>query len=244
MIENIVAPQPWLRVFPDAASVFTAADIELQRHLHPLVSIELSVVNPAWSGWIHLISPIEPYEAYMGDHTTPFHNEYTRENWIAFRLDDEGRYRFLGDRRYFFLETDHSDTASDWLRPELEQHYQKQQSSFEAAIHRFHEYGGLYQPRRFKPLEKAEWATEPTTILDQVGGTVGSANWTGYPPIPSAFALNTEDDDNVFPTMANGDRFHFIAGVPGYHYRDSGADWILLFYEPVSRTALLTFDWT
>ncbi len=244
MIEHVVAPQPWLRIFPDAADVFAAADAYLQRHLHPLVSIELSIVNPAWSGWIHLISPIEPYEGYIGDHSAQFHNEYVRENWISFSLDPDGCYRFLGDKRYFLLETDDAQTVPEWLRPELEKHYLKQQISYEAAIHRFRQYGGLYQPRRFKPLEKADWAIEPMTLLDQIGGQVGWGNWTGCPPIPSAFALNTEDDDHVFPMMANGDHFTFIAAVPGYHYRDAGADWILLFYEPNSRIALMTFDWT
>ncbi len=244
MIENIVEPQPWLRVFPDSADIFAESDDYLQKHLHPLVSLELSIVNPTWSGRIHLLSPIEPYECYIGDHTKAFHNEYTCENWISFRLDDDGRYRFLGDRRYFFLENDELQTEHDWLRPELEKHYLKQHASYEAAIHRFHQYGGLYQPKRFKLLEKSESAHEPMTLLDQVGGQVGCGNWTGCPPVPSAFRLNTEDDDHVFPTMASGDRFTFIAGVPGYHYRDAGADWILLFYEPNSRIALMTFDWT
>ncbi|MBD0690397.1 hypothetical protein [Streptomyces sp. CBMA123] len=38
--------------------------------------------------------------------------------------------------------------------------------------------------------------------------------------------------------------FRFVAAVPGYHYRRGGADWILLFFEPVERLALLTFDWS
>lgn len=244
MIENIVELQPWLRMFPDSTDVFAESDSYLQKHLHPLVSLELSTVNPAWSGWIHLLSPIEPHDGYIGDETKQFHNDYVCENWISFRLDDDGRYRFLGDRRYFFLENDDLQIERDWFRRELEHHYLKQQTSYEAAIHRFRQYGGLYQPRRFKPLEKAEWATEPGAILDQVGGYVGWGNWAECPPIPSAFALNTEDDDNVVPTMANSDAFRFIAGVPGHRYRDAGADWILLFYEPKSRTVLLTFDWT
>lgn len=43
---------------------------------------------------------------------------------------------------------------------------------------------------------------------------------------------------------ADGARFRFVAGVTGWEYRAMGADRILLFYEPVSRVALLTFDWS
>jgi hypothetical protein len=244
MIENVADLQPWLRVFPAAEDVFADGDRYPEKHLHPLLSIELSMIDPAWPGQIHLLSPIEPYECYIGDQTKQFHNEFTCENWISFHLEADSRYRFLGDRRYFFLENDDLQTEHKCFRPELEKHYLKQQSSFEAAIHRFRAFGGLYQPKRFKPLEKAEWAEEPMNFVDQVGGKIGSGNWTGFPPIPPAFTLNTDDDDDVFPMMANGNRFWFIAGVPGYHYRDSGADWIVLFFEPKSRTVLMTFDWT
>ncbi|VWC81677.1 hypothetical protein BLA50215_01288 [Burkholderia lata] len=39
-------------------------------------------------------------------------------------------------------------------------------------------------------------------------------------------------------------RIRFVAGVTGWEYRAMGADSILLFYEPASRVALLTFDWS
>lgn len=244
MIENIFQPAPFLRVFPAVEDVFSATHAFLAKHLHPVLSIDLSAVDPQWKGWVHMLNPAEPYEAYMGDHTGMFHNEYVRENWISFSLDEAGRYEFLGDRRYFFIENDDARAESDGYRPELEKHYIKQQSSYEAAIQRYREFGGLYRPKRFKPLEKAESDAKPMNLLDQLGGPVTSGNWASYPPPPATFVLDGKDDDHVTIKLSTGEAFAFIAGVPGYHYRDSGADWILLFYEPKNKIALMTFDWT
>ncbi|MEY9842182.1 hypothetical protein [Streptacidiphilus sp. EB103A] len=52
------------------------------------------------------------------------------------------------------------------------------------------------------------------------------------------------DGDRAWPIGPAGRRFEFVAAVPGWHYRSSGADWIMLFFEPVDRLALLTFDWS
>ena len=46
----------------------------------------------------------------------------------------------------------------------------------------------------------------------------------------------------AYPVMPDGRRFHFIAATTGYHHCASGADAVLLFFEPESRTALITFD--
>ena len=53
-----------------------------------------------------------------------------------------------------------------------------------------------------------------------------------------------DDDTGIWPISRGGNRFWFVAEVPGYFYRHSGADSILLFFEPVERLALLMFDWS
>lgn len=105
MIEDIVTPQPGLKVYPPDTDVFAEPDAALARHLHPLVSIDLATVDPSWQGWIHLLSPVEPYDGLVGQDTAAYHNDYLRANWIGFRLDDNNRYTLLGDPRYFYLET-------------------------------------------------------------------------------------------------------------------------------------------
>lgn len=48
--------------------------------------------------------------------------------------------------------------------------------------------------------------------------------------------------DNVRPIGLDSARFRFVAGVTGREYRAMGLDRVLLFYEAVSRVALLTLD--
>ncbi|QVN20136.1 hypothetical protein [Burkholderia pyrrocinia] len=55
MIEDVVTPQPGLKVYPSDADVFAEPAAALARHLHPLVSIDLSAVDPSWQDWIHLL---------------------------------------------------------------------------------------------------------------------------------------------------------------------------------------------
>ena len=52
-----------------------------------------------------------------------------------------------------------------------------------------------------------------------------------------------DDEAAAYPVMPDGRRFRFIAATTGYHHCASGADAVLLFFEPESRTALITFDW-
>jgi hypothetical protein len=54
------------------------------------------------------------------------------------------------------------------------------------------------------------------------------------------------DDKNrgLVPVVDDVADFHFIASVPGYHYRHHSADEILLFYSPSTSIVLQTFDWT
>jgi hypothetical protein len=87
-LSSILEPTPYLRPFPAAADVFASPVESYARNLTPLLSIDLSVVNAAWRGWIHLVNPFEPYENFIGANTHPFHNYYLRENWLAFRCAD------------------------------------------------------------------------------------------------------------------------------------------------------------
>ncbi|KVA53350.1 hypothetical protein WI61_26225 [Burkholderia cepacia] len=239
MIEDIVTPQPGLKVYPPDTDVFAEPDAALARHLHPLVSIDLATVDPSWQGWIHLLSPVEPYDGLVGQDTAAYHNDYLRANWIGFRLDDNNRYTLLGDPRYFYLENPPAPRDAAY-RKELEAHYAEQQASIEAARKRFAEYGVLYSSNRYAPDARDFSREKPCNLVDQLGGSVGWGNWSGT----SDFPVDDSDPDDIRPIGPDGARFRFVAGVTGWEYRAAGADWILLFYEPVSRVALLTFDWS
>lgn len=238
MIENIVTPQPFLRVYPDAAAVFADPPERYARHLLPLVSIDLQAVNPDWHGWIHLLNPCEPAEGCVGDSTGAHHSYYCRSNWVGFRLNAENRYELLGDWRYFALENDQE--AYPGQHADLQAHYDEQHRVYELGKADFQQQGRVYPPFFLAKPHRYERPDEPSTILDQLGGGVGWGNWCSTSDLP----LDESDEDNIVPLSPEGQRFHFVACVPGDHYCASGASWVLLFFEPDSRTALLTFDWT
>lgn len=233
MLENINSLQPYLSVFPDPSTVFSDPVEKYTRHLHPLLSIDLSVINPAWDGKIHLICPVEPCEGFVGEYTTAYHNDFLKSNWIAFRLGKNSRYELMGDFRYFLLENpDIADPHPGHLEA-LKRHYADSHREFVGARDRF--------------LEQSRLGGN---LVDQLGGDIPFMNWTVY-CYPNQIRLNVANERdpearrNVYPLSPNGKRFHFIAGVPAYNYVSKcGADWIVLYYEPEERIAWLTFDYT
>lgn len=238
MQERIMASGGGLRVFPEPEDVFVADQAaELARHLHPLVSVDLAQVDAGWHGWIHLLSPLEPAQGYLGDHTRSFHSPLQTANWLGFALEND-RYRLLGDLRYFARATTPEELAEPWegFRARLDAHCETEERSFQAHRTAFRRDGVLVRVEEDGSPEYG--VSTPVAILDQLGGPPEPSNWTD----PELFPL--DDDGDVWPLSPAGNRFHFVAAVPGWHYRRRGADSILLFFEPEERLALLTFDWT
>ncbi|MFD9604246.1 hypothetical protein OG609_04175 [Streptomyces sp. NBC_01224] len=237
--EDVMTAGTGLRVYPEPADVFVADQVELARHLHPLISIDLAQVNPAWHGWIHLVSPLEPAEGYIGDHTQAFHSALQTTNWLGFAMDGD-RYRLLGDVRYFARAATPEEVPELWegFRARLDEHCERQERSYQAHRDTFRCEGELLRlDDEGSPLYGTR---DPVALLDQLGGRADAhSNWVD----PDLFHLEY-DDDHAWPISPAGNRFQFVAAVPGWHYRRSGADQILLFFEPVDRLALLTFDWS
>ncbi|MEV8328615.1 MULTISPECIES: hypothetical protein [unclassified Kitasatospora] len=237
--EDVMTAGAALRIYPDPADVFVADQAELARHLHPLVSIDLAQVNPAWHGWIHLLSPLEPSEGCIGDHTSAFHTGLQASNWLGFTLEGD-RFRLAGDLRYFARAAGPGEVPDPWpgFHADLAEHCERQERSYRAHRDSFRREGrlvhlgddGLPYPG----------STGEMALLDQLGGYADSAgNWIETDVFPLDY-----DGDRTWPVGPSGRRFEFVAAVPGWHYRSSGADWIMLFFEPVDRLALLTFDWS
>lgn len=236
-------PAKGLRVLPDAADVFVDDQQWLAAHVHPLVSIDLARVNKRWSGWIHLLSPIEPDEVTIGWRTAEVAaaadpTGMLRENWMPFRVEGD-RMRFLGDERYFALSYDRDDApmegpAYDRLRAFGEE----QARSYDATRRWFARNDTLVRLDRRGVA--AYGNTRPVPVLCQLGGAAGAGNWA-----MDDFPIElSRDESTATPMSPAGRRFHFVAEVPGWHYRTAGADGILLFFEPVERLALLTVDYT
>jgi hypothetical protein len=253
MIEDIKTPQPYLTVFPDAKDVFAEPVEKYATLLNPFISIDLSAVNPAWAGKIHLVSPVEPVEGFIGQYTQDFHNDFLKTNWIAFKLNADNKYELMGDFNYFEHENNHLKELHKEFQKEFDEHYAKNQKGFAEAKENYAKYGALYDKYGGETLaEKQAYYDEPSNLLDQLGGNTGWANWTvdcedfGV-KLNAEYYLQYTDTDAVYPIGPNGNRFYFIASVPAWHYITNGhggADAIVLFYEPIERIAWLTFDYT
>ena len=247
MIENgttLFNNTDWFTAFPDPQNVF-ASDVE--KHLQyflPLASVDLSKINPLWVDTVHFIVPIEPADGVMGDTTEEFHSYYSKDNWIGFS-NDAGRYVFEGDWRLFVR-----DTIPDY--------YQAALDGYEVAKKHFNEYGALHIMRR-KPNKDGEMFDfkHPRALVKQLGGECHDANWANMGNFKISRFGNWIDTDHtgshdrkkIRPETEDGRPFEYIGLVNSSYYnmsRDTRYTWAetLLFYDPISRMTLTTFDWT
>lgn len=242
MRTNITSPEPFLDVFPAASQVFAEPVNRYFRHLLPLVSLNLSAVDPALSGKVHLVNPVEPTEGCIGDETYSFHTYYCRSNWIGFKLNGANRYELLSDFRFFELEQDGID---DGRQKELELKSRRFHGAHRLAVQRFQQFRSL---RWFSAHTDKEPRETPEPILNQLGGPAPKGNWQVHTDIP----LDRSNPANIVPVSDKGRRFRFIASATPWHYAQDdgnpkwmqfGADGILLFFEPVERIVLQTFEW-
>jgi len=226
---------------PFPTDVFPADQAWLGQHLLPLLNIDLGVLRPELAGQVAtMLCPIEPYEGCIGDNTEAHHNEFTGSNWIAFELSADNQMRFLGNEGYFI-----GDPGNDTYAQE---HIAQMRESYAKAKSYFQQHGRLASYSRYgdgKPIEQA-W-------LDTLGGAISDGNWTETAEIPAAFEISilpsmhdrdrTADMEDVTITR-NGNKFFAVADVAGYNWCATGADAIVMLYEPVSRTVLFSYDWT
>lgn len=263
MRTDIRGPVEGLTLFPSPDDVFVPEQAGLARYLDPLVTIDLALVNPAWSGRVHLLSPVEPVDGHVGEDAEDHWTDLVRENWLGFALEGD-RYRFLAAPEYFR----HARLAADprvqafpdmqnpppreavrefhqarraheaWT--ELEEHYAAERESLAQAKAHQTEHGTLCMV----PLREPH-VHQDLPVLEQLGGTASAReNWVEAVDFPVEIDDDAGEDGAAWPVGPDGERFELVAAVPGYHYRRTGAGSILLFFEPASRTVLLTFDWS
>ena len=212
--------QPFMKPFPEGNDIFSNRVEQHLKHIQPLLTIELSAIKQGWSGTLHFLTPKEPYEGLVGQSTSEFHNYYSRENCIAFRVDND-KYVFLGDFRYFELETQ--------VDAGLIKHYQEVELSLAATK-------SLFEEHHF--LNPWGQLNNPQDWLDELGGEPWCGNWS------DSFPNEIVNDEFCYPLTEDGRRFEYIGSLSGYSYRENAADGVLLFFDPVEKIALFIFDWT
>jgi len=232
--------------FPDPETVFVPEHAELIDHLQPFFGIDLSMVNPEWSGHLTMLGPMEPTEhQFVGQATeeTWWHSPLVHTNWIGFKVE-QGQYRLMGDPRYFFLHPGNQDLADPYedARLSLQRMYADQKTAYEAAKKLYRNSGRLFSPSALAesvPL----YDVEQMTFVEQIGGV---ADYSKFPTSSLSLGYVESEEHGVtagYPRSPAGHLFHHVASVPAYHYQSWGADLIMMFYEPVEQLVLFTFYW-
>ena len=240
--EEIKELNDHLQAFPKAEDIFVEEQQWLKNHFLPLMRIDLAEINPDWAGQkVYMICPFEPYDGYIGNNTTEYHNEYTAPNWLAFRLTDDNKFEFLGKEGYFWRTAIHQ-----WdFDSEMEKEFQKMQQFYEKYKANFDKYGALVNlqnPERKGKLNKKNY-------LERLGGEIEYGNWSSSierKEYPKAFEMKIQygkdDEEVVFDISYQGNPFYLVAETGAYDWVGSGG-YIIMLYEPVSRIVLFTFDY-
>ncbi|MCL2161814.1 MAG: hypothetical protein FWH56_08045 [Betaproteobacteria bacterium] len=168
-----------------------------------------------------MLRPVGPYEGYIGDGTEQFHNEFASSNWFALQLTEDNRYRFLGQEGYF----------PPRIHPDEEKYAAQKKEDYAKARAYFEKHGRLPNDPMYGDGEESR----PQDWLDDLGGDFWAGNWVTEAP-PSAFTLIDDEKNDRIELTYQGRPFFPVANADDLT--------TLLFYEPESRTALFTFDFS
>ncbi len=249
-------------LYPAPNDVFASPVERCARHFLPLCSIDLALIDPAWTGRIHMVQPLEPVDGYIGERTTAHHGKWLRMNWVGFLLR-EGRYHWAGDWKYLQLED--PDSMQAWEREELLGKYEDAPDCFAVAREHYRQQQRLYVPkfgegnvreadtlrliRKRAEVRGFQTDAEPHPPLQCLGGHAPPGNWDHDGdckewPLVSDGGISGEGSGRFLPLTPDGRRFHFIASAdPSLYGVDAGCN-TLLFYDPVLSVALFTYDYS
>ncbi len=237
--------------FPDPTTVF-AEDVETHsKYLLPLATVSLEHIDPAWSGPIHFVQPIEPHEGAVGEDTPSHHGSLCAENWIGYRVDEQGRYTLATDWDYFLLHNldTRTDTQLDLAsKQQLHEHYEKARRSYANNREHFKRFGGLHPEYSLKKY--GSWRDRDRhELVMQLGGKPCWGNWPESGDWPLSEYEYDEDHEDAgdkypVPQAEDGSDFSFIGWMHSFVYVDTSSCGLQLFYHPELRLALTTFDWS
>ncbi len=219
--------------FPQPEDVFAERVAEHAELLLPLATVDLALVDPELEGTVHFILPIEPDEGCVGEGGDAAFNSLCRENWLGYRYSG-GRCVVATGFDFFLLPRLRG--ASTRLA-DLNAHYAETRAGFARQRAEFQERGALYHPG-------LEPSAENRVALAALGGHAPGGNWTvtDFPLVRTTGGA--ADRASPLPLTEDGRAFRYIGAVDAYRYALTHDCALLLFFDPETRTALTTFDWS
>ena len=218
MLKSIIETTRHIYPFPDASEVFSADISRHRKHLLPLLSIDASLVNGAWSGRLHMVSPKESFDGMVGEHCPEFHTELCTNDLLAFKVDDDGRYAFMTDFQYFLTERGVKDNSPAYLAgllEEVSEYYENVEVEFKKTRENFKNSGYLNPNSSRQSDRKDAWLM----IGDE----------------PSFY-------NNAAPVLKNGKKLYFVCQTNGFSYYSGGPSSLKLYFEPTEKIAVVQLD--
>ena len=234
----------YFKAFPEPDTVFVTDVKKHLQHFLPLASVDLSKINPDWSDTVHFIVPIGSDDGTTGETTTEFHTYYSCDNWVGFQYQN-GLCCYLGDWRLFI-----TDTNPEYYRAAVD--------GYETARKHFAKYNALHIVRDAPDKNGNLFdKKDPVPLVEQLGGECYDDNWanmgnfniTRFGSWFETYNGVVEENQKVRPLTQDGRPFEYIGFVDAGDYNmNSETDYTwadaLLFYDPVSKISLITFDWS
>jgi hypothetical protein len=212
-----------MRPFPNLEDVFETVTDDIRELYLPAVSIDASVVDPSWTGPLHFVMPVEPFDGGLGEYASDAHeNHYCRHNLIGFRRGASGRYQPLADPLFFTINCARKNSGLFQIEPHLdsyetlseaEEFYAMVHASFADTQTHFESTGQL--PQTFG---------KPSPWIYDLGG------------VAPAKALQTFVPDGR-PLSPEGRAFRFVGDLNTYAFRRNGSDAFYMFFDPVDEIA-------
>lgn len=224
--------------FPDPKAVFSRDVKSHCQYLLPLATIDLSVIDPILKGKVHFIQPIEPWAGVVGEGGDEFFTYYCRENYVGYTYDESGLCQLGTDFGFFELARSSNE--------QLSKHYENVRMGFEKA-HDCYRRNGWVCYEQDEPAK----SREHFELISEIGPPSEGGNWPETVEFPmhwGTLQINGEETDHIVPLTEDGRSFLYVGTLSAFCWllpetSALGCD-LLLFYDPVTRTALTTFDWS
>ena len=210
--------------FPEPETYFHS-EIE-KEYLLPIATIK-------HGGDIVLIAaPVEPEEGIIGEYSQDFYNETCRENWVSYSLVD-GKWKLDCDSR-FFQKGNPKYMSKSWY-PETTSYYNLAKSFYKD--NEFLQYG-------LKSSTKPD--QEYKVPLFHLGGIAEkNSNWYNSSNFHHKLSFNAEfQKEEVVILDQNNVEYEYLGYFSSYYYMYPQAGVILVFFHPIKKQVLLTYDYT